>query len=458
MALYNGIETDNIILNLDNSTTFYNRQKHFTSYLSTIASRIRSGQSILSSAVYGAGQPNELYRTLSSVPTTGSWILTKNGEPIGSISYKIVEDQISFRISTNDTDINNSCGQIIDTSNDEVVTSFTITNGKFQLTEHLTSSEMQNFINQLSSNIYKYYFSINDDSDTRIIAAGVYNPTRGMFFRDGTTDTFDNPISRDTDYPTRDTLEVRVTNLENLFGQLNPDWLDALNNDTVSDVSTMDNYIATLLNDADSETRQQLNTIMGGVLGETVATFMKAHIRTLSYLIIEIQPPTSNFYIDYIPLIYTDGNTAPTYKAYADSSQIYFSTSATPNQFAFLYSTVLSSWVLQVNVSGTWYYVKSDGSLVNVTSGPFSSTVSAGTITGSSRLTVSTTISVAEADYNDWFYKVTATIGSPDTNGGYGRFRIRSYDLESWLSLVTSGSDKVLEISSTSNDIVIASI
>lgn len=47
MSLYNGIETDNVILNLDAESAFYNRDKHFASYLSSIASRIRGGQSIL---------------------------------------------------------------------------------------------------------------------------------------------------------------------------------------------------------------------------------------------------------------------------------------------------------------------------------------------------------------------------------------------------------------------------
>jgi len=116
MSLYNGIETDNVILNLDVESAFYNRDKHFNTYLSSIASRIRNDQSILEASTYGDTNAvattfnSTQNRALSDAPTTGSWLLTRDGDAIGAITYLKDSDQVNFRINTNDSSVNTSSG------------------------------------------------------------------------------------------------------------------------------------------------------------------------------------------------------------------------------------------------------------------------------------------------------------------------------------------------------------
>lgn len=468
MSLYNGIETDNVILNQDVSSGFYNRQKHFNQYLSSVASRIRNGQSILDSQYsedqlvenYFQATGAELTRELTSaqIPTTGSWLLVKNSNTIGAITYRKVEDQVRFIVSADDSEINNTYGQIVDADNQQVVTTFTISEGQFKLTEVLDGDELTQFLAQIGSNCHKYYFSIVNDQGERVLSAGVCNPTRGIFVNDGSTATFDYTQTGTNSYPTRSgTVTQRVTLLEQLMGKLDTDWLTALNAGDVSGIGTLDSHIAALLDDSSSSTRTSLNGVFGGVLCESLATFMESHLTVLENLIIEIQAPTANTYIQYKDLITTSTDVAsavPTYTArISGGSSISFSTdTASAAQFAFIYNTNAQAWTIQVNNGSSWDFVKSDGSLA-ANPGPFTSNLDPIAVTGVSRTSSALTLGGGITN-SEWFYRVATTIGSPSTAGGVGRYELRHYDLANqWLSY--QSGDSSLSLGSSHQDLIL---
>lgn len=453
MSTYTGIETINVTLNLRDDDTFYNREKYFSNYLADVAERIRTGQSILDASAYPPG-PSARSLTLDPASTSGTWVFAKGSTVIGAISYLKDSDQIKFTVSTDDTDINDSRGQIIDAVSGDIVTTFTISSGQFRWTEHISDEAMAELIAQIGSDTKRYYFSIiDDDTDERIVASGVAQYTRTMTFKDNLPTNFDQTISRDTNYPTA-SLGERVGLLEDLINKLNPDWHDALIAKNVSAVPTLDSYVATLLGNVSSDTRVALNTIFGANLSESLTALVKSHRKVLENMVIEVQAPTSNVFMYNVPLI-NDANTlAPTYKAYIDTGTIKFSTGAvSAAQFAFFYSTVAAAWFIQVLDGSTWKYVKSDGSIVAGT-GPFNVSVDPSTVTGSARLSIGLVLAPVTA--NQWFYKITTAVGGPTTTGGNGRYEVRKLDLTQWMGrsvstgLFTLGShDDVILSTST---------
>lgn len=429
MSIYTGIETNNVTLNLRDNDTFYNRNKYFANYLADVAERIRTGQNILDAEAY----PPTRSLSLNPTATTGTWIFAKGNTTIGAISYLKGSDQISFTLSTDDTDVNNTHGQLIDAISGDVVTTFTISNGQFQWTEHISDEAMTALIAQIGSETKRYYFSIvDDDTDERIIASGVAQYTKTMTFRTNPTDNFDSTISSDAVY-SRSTTNDRISILEDLINRLEPNWYNALIAGDVSGVPTLDSYIATLLENASSDTRIALNTIFGGNITESIASLFKSHRKVLETMVIEVQAPTSNVFVYNVPLINDADATAPTYRAYIDVGTVKFSSGAvTAAQFAFFYSSVVSGWVIKVLDSGTWKFVKSDGTIVSG-NGPFGVPVDPDIIIGSGRLNIGFALG-GSVTTSEWFYKVTTAIGGPTSAGGNGRYEIRKLDLTQWMT------------------------
>lgn len=131
-----GLETHNIITTKNNQ--FENRQLHFTNYLQEVSHRLRSGKSIIA--------------IQKGINIKHSWRLTRDGIQIGLIQLE--SDRISIITDENLERDFVYTGQITDGNHQ--ITTFTILNGVFQLTEHLTKQSIKIFMDSLKKADYSF--------------------------------------------------------------------------------------------------------------------------------------------------------------------------------------------------------------------------------------------------------------------------------------------------------------
>ena len=131
-----GLETHNIITTKNNQ--FENRQLHFTNYLQEVSHRLRSGKSIIA--------------IQKGINIKHSWRLTRDGIQIGLVQLE--SDRISIITDENLESDYVYTGQITDGNHQ--ITTFTILNGVFQLTEHLTKQSIKIFMDSLKKADYSF--------------------------------------------------------------------------------------------------------------------------------------------------------------------------------------------------------------------------------------------------------------------------------------------------------------
>jgi hypothetical protein len=418
---YNGIEFENVILNLDVSNGFYLRNRFMETHLSDLATKLRNRQPLttdrLRDVEIGRDRAVDAGDSVS-----GSWLFVKEGSVIGLVTYNKEESGVQFQIAVDDpvVDYEGLTGEIINVTSEEVVTTFEIRDSNFVFTDIPSSSDFSGIIDRISTGDYLFSIYSSPDS-TKVIAAGLNQPKRLINFAGGGTAEIDDTIGEETVYRSGSDgdLSGRVSDIERFLTRFDAGFISLVSDGTSNPI---DVYMSHLIETDGSRVHRALDDYLGSI-HINLADNIEGINEILKYLIIEEAPPLSDFYIHY-----NRHSTSDVRYAYADSGIIKLSTnSAVHEKFALLYSTVAGGWALAVKDGGTtWKYVKTDSSVVSEVSGPFSTPP---TISSADRAAISTSLTADASSYpEDYFYKVTYAVGDD-------RYYLRSYlDTQLWFT------------------------